>query len=219
MRRNKIRKYLHLILLLIAGIVIFFGFSAISREREAVFGYDIMTMPPEMLAGPDGDLQVSINNGDAETSSRFVTLTMNAGTNAVKMAVANDPAFTYSSIENFQSSIAWDLCALKDGVQSPADCPEGDYTVYVKFFTDSGQTTAEPQSASISFTTALPVPNYKLSPEAHRLDLNFDDKINTDELGFLNVNWGKTGGNAADFNQDKRVDIKDFNLLMQYWTN
>ena len=51
-------------------------------------------------------------------------------------------------------------------------------------------------------------------------DANQDGKINILDFVILMANWGKTGsGNAADFNSDGIVDIQDFVILMANWTN
>jgi len=59
----------------------------------------------------------------------------------------------------------------------------------------------------------------KLSIEAQKVDANNDDKIDILDFNVLMVNWGSTtSGNGGDFNSDNKVDIFDFNMLMVSWT-
>ena len=58
-----------------------------------------------------------------------------------------------------------------------------------------------------------------LIPEAQNTDANDDDRIDILDFNILMVNWGLAAkDNVADFNSDGAVDIFDFNLLMIYWT-
>ena len=50
-------------------------------------------------------------------------------------------------------------------------------------------------------------------------DANDDNKVDISDFNLLMINWGATiAGNIADFNADDTVDILDFNLLMIHWT-
>lgn len=50
-------------------------------------------------------------------------------------------------------------------------------------------------------------------------DANNDQKVDILDFNILMINWGKTGsGIACDFNSDGKIDIFDFNLLMINWT-
>jgi len=50
-------------------------------------------------------------------------------------------------------------------------------------------------------------------------DANNDQKVDILDFNILMINWGKTGsGIAGDFNSDGKIDIFDFNLLMINWT-
>lgn len=94
---------------------------------------------------------------------------------------------------------------------------DGLKTVYVKFYTRWGQA-SEVVSDSITLIKGLPPPP-PLSPEAKKADVNDDEKINILDFNVLMTNWGVTiTGNIADFNDDGVVDIFDFNLLMIHWT-
>jgi hypothetical protein len=206
---------MHLALLLVVCTGLFFGAKFFLSEENGAFGFDISQLPADQTA-LSGDFSVLIDISQTQTSSRYVTLSFSSNGNASKMSISNDPEFTYSSIENLQPSVAWDLCAFKDGITSPDTCAEGTYTVYVKFYTASGQS-GPAVSDSIVFTTVVPEKKYKLVPEARFMDLNFDDLIDMSEWGFWQQNLGKTGENAADYNRDKVVDLKDLIMLMKYW--
>ena len=50
-------------------------------------------------------------------------------------------------------------------------------------------------------------------------DANNDSKVDILDFNVLMINWGSTSANnAADFNKDSKVDILDFNLLMINWS-
>jgi len=71
------------------------------------------------------------------------------------------------------------------------------------------------RSSPVSATTT-PSP---LSPEAQKVDVNNDGRIDTYDINILMINWGSTtANNIADFNNDGLVDIYDFNFIMIYWS-
>jgi len=94
---------------------------------------------------------------------------------------------------------------------------EGIKAVYAKFYTSWGQ-----PSEVVSDTIILiapPVPPPPLSPEAKKVDANDDERIDILDFNILMINWGSTAtGNIADFNKDNKVDVFDFNLLIISWT-
>jgi hypothetical protein len=50
-------------------------------------------------------------------------------------------------------------------------------------------------------------------------DANNDGKIDLFDFNLLMINWGETMvNNPVDFNSDGKVDILDFNILMTTWT-
>ena len=57
-----------------------------------------------------------------------------------------------------------------------------------------------------------------LSLQFQRIDANDDNKVNILDFNILINNWGAVGLNIADFNNDKVVDLLDFNLLIIFWT-
>ena len=155
---------------------------------------------------PAGGFSLVINNNALETDSREVTLTLNGGPDAEKMAISNFSDFEGAVQETYQTTKTWTLTE-GDGLK----------TVYAKFYTRWGQA-SEVVSDSITLITGPPPPP-PLSPEAKKADANDDEKINILDFNVLMINWGVTiAGNIADFNEDSTVDIFDFNLLMIHWT-
>jgi len=62
-------------------------------------------------------------------------------------------------------------------------------------------------------------PSVSLSQEAQAVDSNDDNKIDVLDFNLLMVNWGGDEiNNVADFNNDNKVDVLDFNLVMVHWT-
>lgn len=84
---------------------------------------------------PIGGFRVLINNGKEYTDSPLVILTLIGGPNTAEMIISNNPAFLGPGTSNkipYQYTYQWNLC------EGLASCPEGTYTVYVKFFTPWG---------------------------------------------------------------------------------
>lgn len=72
---------------------------------------------------------------------------------------------------------------------------------------------------SDAISLVVPPTLLPLSPEAKKVDANNDGRIDILDFNILITNWGATVlGNVADFNEDSIVDIFDFNLLMVYWS-
>lgn len=88
---------------------------------------------------PSGGFIILIQDGAKYTNSRTVTLKLNGGSDAKKMAISNTGDFTDASQEDYQTQKQWDLCSKLGGRIKFPDCPEGAYTVYVKFYTQYGQ--------------------------------------------------------------------------------
>lgn len=76
---------------------------------------------------PTGGFILQINNGAASTLSNTVTLTINGGAQAVKMAIANSGDFSGSSQETYAATKQWTLSA-----------GNGTKMVCVKFYSSSG---------------------------------------------------------------------------------
>jgi methionine-rich copper-binding protein CopC len=82
---------------------------------------------------PVGGFKVSINNNAESTNSSKVTLSLVAGDNVKNMAISNFSDFTGAGQELFQTTKQWDIC------EGRTTYPDGEYTVYVKFYTKYGQ--------------------------------------------------------------------------------
>ncbi|MCL5733450.1 MAG: carboxypeptidase regulatory-like domain-containing protein [Patescibacteria group bacterium] len=78
-------------------------------------------------SAPAGGFSILINNGASMTSNPVVTLTLNGGSDAVKMAISEDPNFIGASQITYASSTIYTLSA-----------GNGQKTVYAKFFNAPG---------------------------------------------------------------------------------
>jgi len=89
--------------------------------------------PPK---APEQGFKVLINQGDKCTDNPKVTLNLFGGPDTARMAISNNPEFSGTGSTGqiaYQSSYQWNLC------QGRKSCPEGEYIVYVKFYTQYGQ--------------------------------------------------------------------------------
>lgn len=85
------------------------------------------------------EFKVLINDGAEVTQIPMVTLKLLGGEEGMKMSISNDPQFKdESSVKEipYSSSYFWNLCLGR------AACPEGKYTVYVRFLTSEGEIVA-----------------------------------------------------------------------------
>ena len=85
--------------------------------------------PPK---SPEGGFSVLINNDAKYTDILTVTLNLLGGPDTKRMAISNFPDFRDVGQETYQTTKSWNLCQGKES------CPEGEYIVYVKFYTDWG---------------------------------------------------------------------------------
>lgn len=88
-------------------------------------------LPPAAYSppsAPSSGFSVVINNNDTYTAARNVVLKLNAGSDTTKMAISENPDFSYASLETYQSTKKW---VLYEG--------DGTKTIYVKFYTKWGQ--------------------------------------------------------------------------------
>jgi len=76
---------------------------------------------------PAGGFRIVINNGDKETNTSTVKLSIVGGPDTVKMAISNLADFSDSVVENYVTEKVWRLTE-KNGTQ----------TVYIKFFNAAG---------------------------------------------------------------------------------
>ncbi|MBU2634864.1 hypothetical protein KJ841_00110 [Patescibacteria group bacterium] len=98
--------------------------------------YNPPTSPAPTPENPQGGFKVLINDGAQTANSRTVTLKLFAGSDTKRMAISRDPDFALGADTgqiSYQSSYAWDLC------YGQKKCPSGAYIVYVKFYTQYGQ--------------------------------------------------------------------------------
>ena len=74
--------------------------------------------------------------------------------------------------------------------------------------------------APVPFNPAIPVSEMPVTePERKMGDINNDGKVDILDFNILMVRWGETGpSHIADLNNDKLVSIFDFNLLMVHWS-
>lgn len=96
----------------------------------------IWTLPTVV---PSGGFKVNINSGASTTSNRNVFLGFNAGTDIKKVAISMTGDFTDASQEDYVASKQWDLCSKFGGLVKNLTCPDGQYTVYVKFYNVYGR--------------------------------------------------------------------------------
>ena len=97
--------------------------------------------PPAL---PSEGFGILINQGVGYTNNSIVTLTLKSGLIAERMAISNFSDFRDAGQETYVQTKTWNLC------QGLTFCPEGKYTVYVKFYTSWG-TASEVVSYSIIY--------------------------------------------------------------------
>jgi len=113
------------------------------------------SMPSEAFAQPtepQGGLHVTINNGDTTTASKKVNIKFNYKSAnqpapvANRFAISNTPDFANASImplsDYDENGLQWDLCSTLNGMLPALICSNGEYTVYVKYYTAWGQQSA-----------------------------------------------------------------------------
>ena len=94
------------------------------------------------ITPPDG-FKVKINDGATSTTNRKTTLKFNAGSDVKKIAISMTGDFTDASQEEYSPTKQWDLCSKLGGAIKEGVCPNGPYTVYVRFYTAYGHSSAE----------------------------------------------------------------------------
>ncbi|MFA6252542.1 MAG: chitobiase/beta-hexosaminidase C-terminal domain-containing protein [Candidatus Paceibacterota bacterium] len=98
------------------------------------------------LTTPTGGFSVKINNDEARTLTRTVTLTLNGGTDAKNMSIVNGENFANASQETYATSKQW---TLTEG--------EGMKKVCVKFYNQSGYyTSAVCDEIALGANTIIP---------------------------------------------------------------
>lgn len=104
------------------------------------------TLPPAAYnppRPPESGFRVTVNGGAATTAGQNVMLAFIAGDDAARMAISRTLDFEDAFQEEFQTTRSWDLCA------GAASCPDGEYVVYVRFYTVWGRY-SQPVSAAIN---------------------------------------------------------------------
>ncbi|MDP2910640.1 MAG: hypothetical protein Q8N58_02555, partial [bacterium] len=98
--------------------------------------YNPPTPPASSSANPSGEFKILINNNEEFTKKREVVLEFVTGEDTEKMAISSSPDFSGSETGQiaYQSSYNWDLCYQEK------ECLDGVHNVYVKFYTQYGQT-------------------------------------------------------------------------------
>lgn len=87
---------------------------------------------------PTSGFKIITNQGVSTTTNRLVTLNFNAGSDVKKMAISLTGDFSDASQENYSPTKQIDLCSKLGGLIKNPTCPDGQYTVFVKFYTAYG---------------------------------------------------------------------------------
>ena len=87
---------------------------------------------------PLGGFKVTVNGGISTTTSRIITLKFNAGSDVKKMAISMTGDFSDAGQEDYSSTKQLDICSKCGGLIKNPTCPDDQYTIYVKFYTQYG---------------------------------------------------------------------------------
>ena len=153
---------------------------------------------------PTGGFKIFVNSGVGTTTNRIVNLNFNAVSDVKKMAISLTGDFNDASQENYSSIKQIDLCSKMGGLIKNPTCPDGQYTVYVKFYTQYGKA-SDVVTTKINLAT---VPAFSKPASIFTKDLRLGSKDNQVKIlqQFLNQNgyklantsWGSPG-NETDF--------------------
>ncbi|MDD4972573.1 MAG: GDSL-type esterase/lipase family protein [Paludibacter sp.] len=146
-------------------------------------------------AAPTGGFKITVNQGINTTTNRVVTLNFNAGSDVKKMAVSMTGDFSDAGQEEYKPSLTWDLCSKMSGFIKKATCPDGQYTVYVKFYTAYG-VASNVVSTKINLTT-MPQFSTPAAPFTKNLYLNSKDSQVKTLQQFLNQNGYKLANSGV----------------------
>ena len=116
-------------------------------------------LPPSVYnppATPITGLKVAVNQGANTTLSRIVSLSFNAGADIKKMAISMTGDFSDASQEDYQTTKQIDLCSRFGGAVKNQTCPDGQYFIYVKFYTSWGVASNAVSSSIILKSTNQP---------------------------------------------------------------
>lgn len=145
--------------------------------------------PAQLVAGSDeGGTAAALtinNNASFTTANRLVTLKFNNFGNPLisHLAISTSPDFAQSPLIGYVPEYSYDLCG------NNTDCPDGQYTVYARYYTDQGQSspaaplvinlkkgaaTTPSTSESQAATVSAAVPNALASRLAGRILLQVE---------------------------------------------
>ncbi|MBU0614253.1 peptidoglycan-binding protein [Patescibacteria group bacterium] len=111
------------------------GYSSQTFALEKMSsGSSTILLPP---TEPEGGFVLEINHRASATNTPAVSLTLDGGT-AARMAISNTPDFNLVSQEAYNTSQTWNLCWSDYYNETPTTCSDGEYTVYVKFYSSQG---------------------------------------------------------------------------------
>jgi len=88
---------------------------------------------------PVGGYKIIANQGISTTTGRIITINSNAGSDVKKMAISLTGDFNDASQEDYLPNKQIDLCSKFGGLIKNPTCLDGQYKVYVKFYTQFGQ--------------------------------------------------------------------------------
>lgn len=106
-------------------------------------------------AAPSGGFQLLTNS--TVITNNNINMEIVAGSDIKKMAISNDNDFSNDFLIPFSNKVAWDICS---GVQF---CAPGLYTIFVKLYTESGQST-DPLSIQVSYDSKIASTSSATSP-------------------------------------------------------
>ena len=160
---------------------------------------------------PTGGFKVKVNQGTSITSkgtsitsNRIVNLNFNAGADIKKMAISLTGDFNDASQEDYSPTKQIDLCSKLSGLVKNPTCPDGQYTIYVKFYTYYGRA-SDIVSTKINLVTT---PQFSKPTSIFTKDLRLGSRDNQVKIlqqflnqnGFKLVNRGAgSPGNETDY--------------------
>ncbi|MCX6759382.1 MAG: carboxypeptidase regulatory-like domain-containing protein [Candidatus Nealsonbacteria bacterium] len=130
-----------------------------------------MLMPPQ---APAGGFRILINDGAEYPDSPIVNLKLFGGPDTTRMAISNFSDFRDAEQETYTLTKIWDLC------KGFASCPEGEYTVYAKFYAPWG-TASEVVSDSITYKKPEEEPEEEVSKEEQPEEKKAEEEILEEE--------------------------------------
>ncbi|MDD5749976.1 MAG: DUF2341 domain-containing protein [Patescibacteria group bacterium] len=93
---------------------------------------------------PPGGWLVSVGDGSssseiASSDNRIVSLYFRVSSDINRLSISRYPDFHDAGIQAFQSPIDWDICSSETGLIKEDFCPQGEYTLYIKFYNVFGR--------------------------------------------------------------------------------